>query len=206
MTIRTRLLCGAAAAFLSFAGVPAFADETNYNQNPTPAERAATNDLNKDASDRARADSNVSVAAQGDYDAARAAYERSLSDYRDRQSNYDNDRARYDAERGNYDRERSLRWSAFRDNGRYHDVFSLRSTELVGLSVRTRGGERIGRIRDVDYAADGRVRRIAIEVGGRRSAWVYADDVRYDPRNRVILIDLSSDQVDRLARMRNYGT
>lgn len=204
MTIRTRLLCGAAAALFSFA--PAFADETNYRQNPTPAERAATDDLNKDAGDRARGDTDANVAAQGDYDAARAAYERSLNDYRERQTNYDNDRARYDAERANYDRERSLRWSAFRDTSRYHDVFSLRSTELVGLIVRTRGGERIGRIRDVDYAANGRVNRIAIEVRNHRTAWVYADDVRYDPQSRVILIDLSSDQVDRLSRMRNYGT
>jgi len=206
MTIRTRLLCGAAAALLSFAGAPAFADETNYNQNSTPAERAATDDLNKDAGDRARGDTNANVAAQGDYDAARAAYELSLNDYRDRQTNYDNDRARYDAERGNYDRERSLRWSAFHDTGRYHDVYSLRSTELVGLTVRTRSGDRLGRIRDVDYAANGQVRRLAIEVRNHRTAWVYADDVRYDPQSRVILIDLSSDQVDRLSRMRNYGT
>jgi hypothetical protein len=203
MTIRTRLLCGAAAALFSLA--PAIADETNYRQNPTPAERAATDDLNRDAGDRARGDTDANVAAQGDYDASRAAYERSLNDYRDRQSNYDNDRARYDAERNNYDRERSLRWSAFRDTGRYHDVYSLHSTELVGLTVRTRAGERIGRIRDVDYTANGRVRRIAIEIRGHRSAWIYADDVRYDPQGRVILIDLSNDQVDRLSRMRNYG-
>src|ERR1700690_3479981 len=123
MNIRTLILGGTASLLL--AATPALADETNYNQNPTPAERVQTNSLNSTAADNARADTNANAAAQSDYDAARAAYERSLNDYRDRKSDYDNDRASYDAQRANYDRQREQRWSSFRDLDHYRDVFSL---------------------------------------------------------------------------------
>jgi multidrug efflux pump subunit AcrA (membrane-fusion protein) len=188
------------------AATPALADETNYNQNPTPAERAQTNSLNSTAADNARANTNANAAAQSDYDAARAAYERSLNDYRDRKSDYDNDRASYDAQRANYDRQREQRWSSFRDLDHYRDVLSLRQADLIGLAVTTRDGDRIGRIHDVDFGPDGKVRRLSIEVSWHHNAWVYADDVRYDPRNRALLIDLSRDQVDRLSRMREFGS
>ncbi len=208
MHFRTLMLTGAAGLLLVAA--PAFAQsnnaDSNYNQNSTPAERAQTNALNTDAADRARDAGDASAAARDNYDAQRAAYERSLNDYGMRKAAYDNDRARYDDLRHDYDRDRAQRWSAFPHRERFHDVLSLRADDLVGLTVSTRAGDRVGRIRDVKFASNGRVDRIAIDVGARRTAWVYADDVRYDPETRAILIDLSRDQVDRLARMRQFGS
>ena len=74
------------------------------------------------------------------------------------------------------------------------------------MTISTRSGERLGRIRDVSFTRDGRVDRIAVSVGFHRTAWVYADDVRYDPVTRTFFIDLSRDQVWRLSRMREFGT
>ena len=204
MKLRTPSLGGAALAGLLLAVAPAMA-EGNYHTDSTPAERVQTNALNSNAADRARTDIDANTAAQADYDAARAAYELSLNSYDVRRAAYDNDRARYEGERRYYERNRVERWSAFHNHDRYRDVSSFHSGALIGKLVSTRTGRPIGRIRDVDFTPQGQVNRIAIQVDRRRIAWVYADDVRYDPRMRVILIDLSSDQVDMLARMRATG-
>jgi sporulation protein YlmC with PRC-barrel domain len=203
MKIRTLGLGSVALAGLLLVA-PALASGTSPDS--SPAERGQTDQLNTDAANRARSDTDANSAAQSDYDAARAAYESNLNDYDARKTTYDDDRAAYEARRHDYERYRDQRWSAFRDHDGYHDIAALRSTDLVGKVVSTRGGERIGRIRDVDYSADGRVNRIAIAVRYNRVAWLYADDVRYDPKSRAILIDLSRDQVDRLARMRQPGS
>jgi hypothetical protein len=205
MNFRTLSLGSAALAGLMLAGAPAFAQD-GYSHDSTPAERVQTNDLNTNAANRAHSDTATNTTAKDDYDAARAAYERSLNNYDARRAAYDNDRARYDAERHDYDRDRMQRWSAFQDRDRYRDVLSFHSADLIGKMVSTRDGLRIGRIRDVNFSSSGQVDRIAVEVRNHRVAWVYADDVRYDPRMRVMLIDLSSDQVDMLARMRQPGT
>jgi sporulation protein YlmC with PRC-barrel domain len=205
MKIRTLSLGSVAVIGLLLAGFPALA-QGSYPHDSTPAERVQTNDLNTDAANRAHGNAAANAAAQSDYDAARAAYELSLNNYDARKATYDNDRARYEALRHDYDTNRAQRWNNFRYHDRYNDIASFHSTDLIGKMVSTRSGERIGRIRDVNYTADGRVNRIAIAVSYNRVAWLYADDVRYDPRSRVILIDLSRDQVDRLSRMRQPGT
>ena len=205
MTIRTLSLGSAAMVGLLLVVAPALA-ESAYTHDSTPAERVQTNSLNTDAADRARSDTATNTTAKDEYDAARAAYERSLNNYDARKAAYENDRARYEAERHDYARDRLQRWSTFHDRDRYRDVLSFHSADLVGMMVSTHDGIHIGRIRDVNFSSSGQVNRIAIEVRDHRVAWVYADDVRYDPQIHAILIDLSSDQVDILAQMRQPGT
>jgi sporulation protein YlmC with PRC-barrel domain len=205
MKLRTLTLGSAALAGLMLAAAPALADG-NYSHSSTPAERVQTNALNSDAADNARSNTDANSAANDEYDAARAAYERSLNNYDARKAAYDNDRARYEDQRHDYDRDRAMRWSSFHNHDRYRDIVSFHSSDLIGMTVSTRSGDRIGRIRDVDFAPNGRVNRIAIGISNHRVAWLYADDVRYDPQARVFLIDLSSDQLDNLARMRQTGS
>jgi len=204
MNLHTLSTTAAAVAGLLLAVAPAMA-ETNYHTESTPAERVETNTLNTNAADRARSDSDANAAAQADYDAARAAYERSLNRYDVRKAVYEDDRARFESERRYYERNRAQRWRAFHNRDRYREILAFRSDELIGKQVSTRTGRWIGRIRDVDFTPQGQVNRIAIQVDRRRIAWVYADDVRYDPSMRVILIDLSRDQLDMLARLRETG-
>lgn len=205
MTLRTLSLGGAAAACLMLAGAPAFAEDA-YTHNSTPAERAQTNSLNTNAADDARTNADANATERDNYDAARAAYEINLNDYDARKAAYDNDRARYEAQRHDYDRDRVRRWSSFHDYGRYHDIMSLHTADLVGMTVSTQSGAPIGRITNVGMAADGRIDRIAIAFRHDQVAWLYADDVRYDPQSRAILIDLSEEQVERLARLHQPGS
>lgn len=203
MTIRKLMLGGAAATLL--AAAPALA-QSIYTHEPTPEERVQTNALNTDAADQARSNNDAFQQAQYSYDSDRDRYERSLDDYRANRDSYDRERDNYEDQRALYDRDRQQRWHAFVNYGRYRAIYRFHSEDLVGLTVSTRTGEELGRIRDVNFASDGRVNRIAISISPRRTAWVYADDVRYDPVSREFLIDLSRDQVWRLSRMREFGT
>jgi sporulation protein YlmC with PRC-barrel domain len=177
-----------------------------YTHEPTPEERVQTNNLNTEAADQAKSDTDAFIQARDNYDADRDRYERSLDDYRANRDSYDRQRDNYEDQRALYDRDRQQRWRGFENYGRYRAIYRFHSEDMVGLTVYARDGERLGRIRDVNFAPDGRVNRIAISTGWHRTAWVYADDVRYDPVTHEFLIDLSRDQVWRLSRMREFGT
>lgn len=203
MTIRKLMLGGAASMLLVASPVLA---QSIYTHEPTPEERVQTNNLNTEAADQAHSTTDAFIQARDNYDADRDRYERSLNDYRANRDAYDRDRTRYDDQRYLYDRNRQQRWHSFADYSRFRGVYRFHSEDMVGLTVSTGSGERLGRIRDVAFAPDGRVARIAIGIGYHRTAWVYADDVRYDPVTRAFYIDLSRDQVWRLSRMREFGT
>jgi sporulation protein YlmC with PRC-barrel domain len=202
MKLRNLMLGGAACVMLS---APVFA-QSIYTHEPTPEERVQTNNLNTQAAARARADADSSVLAQSDFNADRDRYERSLQDYRASRDAYDNDRANYEVQRAAFDRDRAWRWRHFAHFDRFNVVYRFDSDELIGLSVMSPYGERIGRIRDVDFTPSGRVNRVAIRMGYNRTVWIYADDIRYDPYSRMAMIDLSRDQIYRLSVSSAYGS
>src|SRR5215468_2443329 len=63
MKHRATTLGGAALAGVLLLSGSAFAQSSYYNTNPTPAERAQTNQLNSDAAVRARVDADSSATA-----------------------------------------------------------------------------------------------------------------------------------------------
>jgi sporulation protein YlmC with PRC-barrel domain len=207
MKLRAIALGGVSALLLA---APAFAAEDYYNTNPTPAEREQTNALNSDAADTAAGAADANAAASDNYNAARSDYDRDRAKYDAERAAYDAERARYDHDRfsdGRYRHDhfdRAHRWEAFYGDGnRFRDVMGMDSSDLKGLRVSSRDGTRVGRIRDVDTDNDGRVVRVAIRTGDRRTAWIDSDDLRYDGDNQTVVTDLSSSQVDGMANMHN---
>lgn len=202
MKLRAVTLGGAALAAMLFAA-PAYADV--YATNPTPQERAETDRLNGAAAVRAQTDADANAAARAQYNANEAAVQRD-------RARYEADRARYDAERAAYERNRdrlardgygdARRWDVFFGASRFRDLGAMRSRDLVGLKVSTRGGARVGYIRDFDTNRYGRITRVAIGVGNGNLAWVDSDDLRFDPMTRVVFTTLSRDQIGTAARMR----
>jgi hypothetical protein len=195
------LLSTTAVAAALLLSVPAFAQQSPYDTNPTPAEKAQTNQLNTDA---ATNDQTVDPDAQPsesqrDYDANKAEYDRKMQTYDNQKDQYDHDRARYHAERADY----VHHWEVFFGYRDFRDVEGMPAGELEGLRVNARDGVRIGHIRDVDSAPDGRITRVAIRLEGGSTAWVDADDLRFNPGTRVVLTDLSLGQIDDMARLRN---
>jgi len=190
-----RLLGTAAIAALLVAALPAAAQQSIYNTNPTPAERAQTQQLNNQAADDARS---TPPAAKPLTDNG-SDYARQRQDYDAQRSAYDRDRARYRADSADYAR----RWDAFYGYRGFRDVDGMRGADLRGMRVSARGGDRIGRVRDVDTTGFGRIRRVAVATDGG-TVWIGADDLRFDPVNRVVYTDLSRREVDGLTHMPRF--
>jgi len=201
MTIRATVLTGAALAALLMIGGAASAQRSPYSTNPTPAERAQTDQLNSNAADSARGDAdaidNTNAANRADYDRARQDYENRLDAYDAQRAAYSRDRARYLDDRSAYAR----RWTVFYGYTRFRDISGFSEPRLMGLQVSTRGGGFVGRVRDVDTNSYGRVIRVAVSIGRDRVAWIDADDLRYDPATGMVMTDLSRGQIDDMARM-----
>jgi hypothetical protein len=205
MKMRALTLGTAALAGTLLLAGSAFAEQNYYNTNPTPQERQQTDQLNGAAANQARGDADSNAADQNTYNADRARYDNDRANYdRDRatadaqRAAYLRDRARYDRDHGGY----AHRWDAFYGHDRFRDVFAMPTTDLVGLTVTTRGGNRVGRVRDVDTDPSGRVSRISVSIGGGNRAWIDSDDLRFDPGSRALMTDLTRDQVNGMAHMR----
>ena len=197
----------AVAAALLFAA-PAFAQQGPYDTNPTPGEKAQTNQLNSNAAANAQgdADTNGSDAAapvapnanDADYAAKKADYDRKMEDYNAQRARYEHDSDRYRAERSAY----AHHWDVFFGYRGFRDVSGLSSSELIGQPVSARGGARIGRIRAVDADSMDRIARVEVSTGEGRAAWIDADDLRFDPASRAVYTDLTRDQVDDMSHPR----
>jgi hypothetical protein len=206
MKLRALTLGSAALAGTLFLAGAAFAAPNDYyNTNPTPQERQQTDRLNGNAANQAHSDAddsvnaaNANAANQANYDRDRAAYNRDRADSDAQRAAYEQARARYDAAHGGY----AHRWDAFYGYNRFRDVMAMQSRDIMGLTVSTRGGNRVGRVRDVDTDPRGRITRVSIGLGGGNRAWIDADDLRFDPSSRALLTDLTRDQVNDMAHMR----
>ncbi len=197
-----RLLGTAAIAAMMLAGLPAAAQQSIYDTNPTPQERAQTQQLNNQAADDART---TPPAAQPLTDngppngANSSAYDQKLQDYNNQRAAYERDRARYRADRADY----VHRWDAFYGYRGFRDVDAMRGSDLLGARVSVRGGDRIGRVRDIDTDGAGRIRSISVATADGTVA-IDADDLRFDPTTRVVYTDLSQREVDGLARVPRF--
>ena len=196
MKLRTLMLCTAVGT-LFLAGPLAAAPSDPYNTNPTPQERQQTDQLNGAAANRAHGDADADAAARAQHDADMGSFNRDSDRANADRARYERDRARYNADNG------ARRWSAFYGFDRFRDVTAMSSNELTGLRVATRGGSRVGYIRDVDTNRYGRITRVGISVGRDTLAWVATDDLRFDPRTRVVYTTLSRDDVNAMAHLRN---
>ncbi|MEJ0028432.1 MAG: PRC-barrel domain-containing protein [Rhizomicrobium sp.] len=170
-----------------------------YNTNPTPQEREQTNQLNTDAAADARTPPTPPAADAADYANKKAEYDRQMRNYDAQRAAYDRDRARYRADRGDF----GHRWDAFYGFRGFRNVDRMRAGELRGVRVSARGGDRIGRVRDVDADRFGRIERVAVSTG-RGAVWIDADDLRFDPVARVVYTDLSRREVDRMGHVPRF--
>jgi hypothetical protein len=184
-------------AVLMLATAPAFAQVSPYDTNPTPNERTQTNQLNQNADEDAQAPVAPST-SDADYAAKKADYDRKMQEYNARHDAYEHERDRYRADRADY----VHRWDAFYGYRDFRDVDTMSGSGLIGLRVSARGGDGIGRIRNVDRNPEGRVIRVAVSTGGGTIAWIDADDLRFDPVNREVMTDLSRREVDSMAHPR----
>jgi len=199
MTFRKFLLSSAAAAM--FAG-PAVAQETNYNQNPTPEEQAQTQQLNTAAQP-----GTVSPTAQAAYDQQQQQYQQQQEDYQRQRADYDAQRSRYQAQRAHYAAQRDNYYAevsgdpwavptiaapAYPDEARLNKLYVISepSHELARAPLVDGDGHWVGRVREVE-TSNGFARRVKIYLyRDHRYVWLRPSMLRYDATDGVLFTHL----------------
>lgn len=203
MKRKSLALCGASVAFIAMGATSVIADPASgnpYTQNPTPQERAQTQQLNAESSDTAVQGTS---AVQSDNDANQAQYDAQQDQYRADKDRYDAQKDRYLDQRAEYDYDRShpgAWWHERYDTATLNHFYDIPRAELVDLRVLREDGYIVGRIREIDRHDDGRVAAVRVTFRDGESAWVKARDLRYDPDDRVVFTDLSVVALRALAR------
>jgi len=203
MKLKTLALCGASVAFMSIGATAVIADPATgdpYTQNPTPQERAQTQQLNSQAADTAtQSTSDV----QTQTDANQAQYQQQQDQYQNDKNRYDAQQQHYQDQRAEYEYDRSHPTTWWHDRygqSTLNHFYDVPRAELVDLRVMREDGYTVGRIREVERHGDGRVESVRVIFRDGESAWIKARDLRYDPEDRIVFTDLSISELHALAR------
>jgi len=193
MTLK-HLALGSAAAFAlaAFAGT-SFAQQSHFTTNSTPEEQAQTGALNsKQAIDNGTTESGQpGTVADAQYNAQLLQYQAQQAQYKGQKAQYQNRLERYE-----YDRSHpSDWWNARYDHATLGSFYAVPRHDLIGKEVDERDGLRLGRIRDVERTADGRVERVDVALNFNRATWIEAANLRYDSNAQVMFTDVSVDEL-----------
>ena len=199
------------AALAQASGTPAVmgASHTDATGMPTdhstPAEHAATADLNnqvaaQDGMTKPSGTANDAQyqAQQQDYQqklqynqAAQADYQNKSADYQNRMAAYETLRDRYRAERAAYHRgvwpDSYARWTL--DD----------STNLMGQRVQIIGGAHVGTVTAVARTAAGRVEGLQVSLDSGKLVWIDRADVRYDRGDSTVVTNLDRNDLYAMA-------
>lgn len=203
MKLKTLALCGASIAFMSIGATAVIADPAAgdpYTQNPTPQERAQTQQLNNGAANDAVTSTS---AVQAQDDANQAQYQQQQEQYQNDKDRYDAQQQRYQDRRAEYDYDRTHPfswWHERYDEATLNHFYDVPRAELVDLRVMREDGFTVGRIREIDRHGDGRVEAVRVIFRDGESAWIKTRDLRYDPEDRIVFTDLSVAELHAMAR------
>lgn len=201
--MKTLALCGASVAFVMVGATAVIADPASgdpYTQNPTPQERAQTQQLNNGAANDAVTSTS---AAQSQDNANQAQYRQQQDQYQSDMDRYHAQQDRYHDQRAQYEYDRShpyAWWHERYTRATLNRFYDIPRTELIDLRVMREDGYTVGRIREIDRHDDGRVEAVRIVFRDGEAAWVKARDLRYDPDDRIVFTDLSVVELHDLAR------
>jgi hypothetical protein len=198
----------ALSAFL--AGIPALAqDRVDTNgmptTNSTPAEHAATADLNGQITTaKSAADQQVDTTS-AQYQAQQKQYQDQLQqnqaaqkDYQDKSAQYADQTARYEGLRARYAAERAAyhrgAWGRF-------DQWTLEENDgnLVGQRVEILNGDRVGTVQEVAHSSNGRVDALVVQLDSDKVVWIDQADVRYDRGDGVVMTNLARNDLRQMA-------
>jgi hypothetical protein len=194
------------------AGVPALAQSGRVDANgmptdhSTPAEHAATANLNNSVSNANEAADQQASASDSQYQQQQQQYQNQLQQnqqaqqdyqaksqtYADQRAHYESLRARFAAERARYHRgvwpDRWARWTI--------DQYTA---DLLGQKVQIINGEHVGLVRDVARQPNGQVEALLVELDGGKVVWIDRADIRYDRADGVVMTNLDNRDLHLMA-------
>jgi hypothetical protein len=206
MKLRTLALSGASVLLTTFGATSVVADPAAgnpYTQNPTPEERAQTNQLNNQAQGQATSDADANAEDQDQYQDQQSQYQDQVQQYQNSQDRYQARKDRYLDERAEYNFDRShpyAWWHERYERATLNDFYGVPRDELIDVRVMRDNGFVLGRVREVDRLPDGRIGAVRIVFRNGDYAWVKARNLRYDVDDRIVFTDLTYPEIRDLER------
>jgi hypothetical protein len=176
----------------------------------TPAEHAATADLNASVADSA-ATTNAQVDAQtqqtdaqtqqnnAQYQAQQQQYQGQLQQNQAAQQKYQNDTARYEDLRMRYAAERAAYHRGVWPDRYAHLMLDAYDPHLVGQRVEIINGDRVGTVTDVARSPSGTVVALRVSLDSDKVVWIDRSDVRYDRADGVVMTNLDRGDLRQMA-------
>ncbi len=191
-SVKTFALLGAASLCLALTlPVAAFASPANP-QESSPAEKAATNQLNQGVND-------ANQAADDHYKAQQEVYQAELQRYRGRTRNYQEKAARYEAARARYVAEHA-RYHRVAWPSRYQSWEISGTGGLMGARVQTASGRTLGHVAEIALLPSGRIDALRVSLNGGGDAWIESTDLRFDSNSHVVMTNLNHRDVRTMSR------
>jgi hypothetical protein len=176
----------------------------------TPAEHAATADLNSQAADsNAASDQQANTTASANdsqYQAQQQQYQNQLQqnqaaqqDYQQKSAAYADQTARYESLRARYAAERAA----------YHrGIWPARFAQwtldesdpgLVGQRVEILNGDHVGTVETVAHTPNGHVEALLVHLDSGKVVWIDRTDIRYDRGGRIVMTNLDRGDLGQMA-------
>jgi len=199
---------GLALSAFIFAGAALAQDRVDANGMPTthstPAEQAATSDLNNQVQTNNQAADAQAAAGDAQYQAQQQQYQDQQQQYKsqmqvnqaqqeryvDQTAQYENLRDRFAAERGAYHRDL---WP-----GEYRQWVLARDERLIGSRVEITNGDHVGTVEAVARKA-GHVEALRVQLDGGKVVWIDESDIRFNRQDGVVMTDLDRGDLHQMA-------
>ena len=187
-SIKTLALLGASSlcfALVLLAAGPAASSEPDS----TPAEQAATQQLNQNITDANTAAVAQSDQANAEYQAQQQLYQQQLQQYKASRQNYEERSARYYAARDRYISAHA-RYHRYGWPSRYEHSIVVYKAELLGARVETYNGRTVGHVEELALV-NGHVDAMRVTLNrGRGDVWIESTDLRFNADEGVVKTDL----------------
>ena len=189
----------ATTALAAVLSAPALAQDTpNYHTNPTPAERAQTQQLNDAAAQDAQTPPAQPAAAPAPPQADDPAYRADKAAADRNWATYHAERATYDRDHPGFDR----RFAAFSNADDLHGIALMPDDRLMDRRVLARDDTLFGRVGHVERDDQGQVSRVLVALRDGHTVWVDPRDLRINVSKGALYTELSHAQLDDMAHNR----
>ena len=209
-----RIVLTAGVALCALMAAPSFAQSTgrvDTNGMPTtqstPAEQAATANLNGQVAASDGMDKGQSTAANNaQYQAQQQQYQNQLqqnqnaqADYQSKTAKYEDQTARYDAMRSRYSAERAAYHRGIWPDRYENWVLAERDGHMIGERVELISGNRVGTVVDTALTPGGHVSALLVKLDNEKMVWIDSGDIRYNRADGIVMTNLDNHDLYNMA-------
>jgi hypothetical protein len=176
----------------------------------TPQEQADTANLNNQAAndaastnaaanDQANANNSQYQTQQLQYQEQLQQNQRAQQDYQQKSADYADQAARYESLRARYAAERAAYHRGPWPDRYARATIDQYTADLLGQRVEILNGDRVGTVKDVARASDGRVEALLVELDSDKMVWIDRADIRYDRTDGIVMTNLDRTDLHQMA-------